>query len=240
MKNRQLLASWAQHDVYEGNNPQYVIKLPKKNSSLLIVDISEIQNYCSFLQKHFWKFMPKTKIIPCEWWYWVVQEKINGKILREVDPKTLSYDTLVQLEELITTWHQLAVEELLDIDIFWKRIDKIANIEKKFEKFAKYVEQVLINPQVQKIFPEILLKTIYFAQYINYHYIWHFYVYNDFFSSSNIMIDETWWVFFVDNAGLLGQFWIQKERLQNLEISYRKLMLNRYRNQVHSIMESKT
>ncbi len=238
MKNRPLLASWAQHDVYEGNNTQYVIKLPKTNSSLLNVNISEIRNYCSFLQKHFWKFMPKTKIISCTWWYWVAQEKINGKILREVDPKTLSHDTLEQLEELIAIWHQLAVEELFDIDVFWQHADDMIKIEKRFEKITQYLDTIMSSWSKWMI-PKILLRVLLITRYINHNYISHIYVHRNFFSSSNIMIDEDWQVFFVDNAGLLGQFWVQKERLRNLEISYRKLMLNRYRNQVHSIMESK-
>jgi hypothetical protein len=236
MDNRQLLASWAQHDVYKGNNPRYIFKLPKANSTLLTVHISEIQKYCSFLQKYFWKFMPRTRIISYIWWYAVVQERINGRILREIDPQMLSNDTLEQLMELINIWHHIAVENLFDIDVFWQHADDMMKIEKKFEGITQYLDAMIASGS-QRIVPKILLRMLSIIRYVNHHYISHFYVHRDFFSSSNIMIDKNWWVFFVDNAWLLGKFWIQKQGLRNFEISYRKMMLRKYQNQVSSIMK---
>jgi len=166
--------------VFQGKSIKYVRKFPKVDQK----PSCEYEVMKKSLEIHkvlFWKFNPRTRINRTKNWYWVVQKRVKWETLQEINANwgTLNRGQLTQLLEFLKMLEQALLQ--------WYTVDYLGHQERDLEK-PTYTKNKVRN---------FILKILHLKAFWNYN--------KNIFNSSNIMAEDWWDIFFVDNLDTIKE-----------------------------------
>jgi len=169
------LWEWRFHEVTTWSN-EFFVRKNHKPSDTHTVDAQSAQTSLDVHIALFGKFNPKTKVVPSDNWYCVVQKRIHWKTLQDSDTEELNISQLNDLLNFLDLLERAVIK--------WYIVDYYGQQENTLHR-PELTDSSLLN---------IVNKLRYLREYWKY--------YHDIFKSTNIMVENWWWVYFVDNVDM--------------------------------------
>ncbi len=200
---------WWQHFISRKNRG-YVRKFPNQ---LNTHTFNEILESIQFFREHLLYFCPQTKVVKNATTannYVVIQKEVTGETLSDIVPSYLSTDTLHLLNNLIDSFEKIFLQT-------WVKADAIGIL--KWESIHDARDW---NPNITGI-----SQILYYFRIKN------------IFDSTNIMIDEVWYPWFIDNTGDLSQYKWNSYVVRFLSNLYWRFIYWWYKKQISDILKKR-
>lgn len=163
----------------------------------------DAEHSLDYFRRNLWAFFPPTKLLENESNYIVVQKRINGVRLCDIPSDQITPKILSQLLTIIQLFEKTLQKDFYHLDIMWPVWKDVSSTEKDTHPI-----------------PNIIKRKI--------HVLIHL---RDIFKSENIMVDQDWNLFLIDNVLELV------EKKMSLRLQHRALYAW-YKNKVQSALDS--
>ena len=187
-----LIDKWMQHRVYEWNSDLFVRKKQRRNNKCSPKQAIEALD---FVKERFWELCPHTKIVSDEDTYVVVQRKINGATLSQLNTQNLSKTTLESLVRFLQICEWILLEENIEFDILGYQGEEIKNQDGN--PWRRYDDKFLASQNWISRKYYLAINTVLYLFYRIKSLVKNFST--SIFESSNLMIDKNKGLFLVDN-----------------------------------------
>ena len=135
MENNKFLDYWLTKNVSYPDEDGFLCKYERTDTWHEFLDYEEQLRRIELKKQYFWKYLPETQLIRHEdWSYHIRQKYIKGKLLKNINISSLSWETLWELLDFLLSYIRYWKTENLYLDIFWyqKGTEYLSKNEKRF------------------------------------------------------------------------------------------------------------